>query len=147
MLVYKMFRTCCIPLCTSSRKDAKLHKFPSNRKRKIRWLDAIKCNKLSAMSLSELEKFHVCFKHFEKRFVTKRGGLSFRAYPSLFTEEEISSNLPSLHFHEDKGTYHKITYHYPLIFLQYISMKTKVHTYHKIYLPPHHPTIKSSISA
>ncbi|KAI8437110.1 hypothetical protein MSG28_010461 [Choristoneura fumiferana] len=37
----------------------------------------------------------ICQKHFEKRFISSKSRLLVAAYPSLFTEDEISSGIPS----------------------------------------------------
>ncbi|XP_026322246.1 uncharacterized protein LOC113231920 [Hyposmocoma kahamanoa] len=84
---------CCV--CKSSRQDAILHHFPRTEKRLMKWLKCLNRDNLKKLSPEELSNVFVCQKHFEKRFITPKSRLIGSAYPCLFTEDEISSGIPS----------------------------------------------------
>lgn len=117
-----MFRQCCVLNCASSREDAKLHKFPSDKERQMQWLDAIGFENLCASSSATyLEQSFVCYKHFEKRFITKKRRILSNAYPSLFTSQEILSGLPSRSFSsENKGKVKSMHSLLTIYFLAYV---------------------------
>ncbi|XP_049877377.1 uncharacterized protein LOC126374703 [Pectinophora gossypiella] len=89
-----MYYKCCV--CKSSRQDAVLHHFPCTEKRLNKWLKCLEDQvNLKDTPRIELSKLFVCQKHFERKFVTAKSHLLGKAYPSLFTEEEIVSGIPS----------------------------------------------------
>ncbi|XP_041968587.1 uncharacterized protein LOC121725635 isoform X2 [Aricia agestis] len=89
-----MFRKCCV--CKTSRQDAILHRFPSNEIRLKEWLKCVNRDDLKNLPSKKLINLFVCHLHFEKKFISSSGShLLNKAYPSLFTEEEISSGVPS----------------------------------------------------
>ncbi|XP_049881785.1 uncharacterized protein LOC126377848 isoform X3 [Pectinophora gossypiella] len=88
-----MYYKCCV--CESSRQDAILHHFPCTEKRLNKWLKCLeKQVNLKDTPKSKLSKLFVCQKHFESKFITAKSHLLGKAYPSLFTEEEIASGIP-----------------------------------------------------
>lgn len=92
------YNKCCVPGCNNTRQDAiLLHKFPTCENRRKKWLDSINCASLRALSVVELGKQCVCHKHFEARFFTQKSRLLMQAYPTLFTEHETSTGVPT-HF-------------------------------------------------
>lgn len=40
------YNKCCVPGCSSTRQDVKLHKFPNSEKGRNKWLKKLKCDKL-----------------------------------------------------------------------------------------------------
>lgn len=95
------YNKCCVLSCTSKRKNVSLYKFPKNEKLLELWLKNINCESLKSMSVEGLFKRFVCIKHFEKRFVIsnpnrKRSRLRICAYPTLFTESEITHGIPQI---------------------------------------------------
>lgn len=88
-----MHYICCVCKCT--RKDAILHHFPGNEKRLAVWLKCLNRDDLNTLSPELLSKLFVCQKHFEKRFITPTSHLISKAYPTLFSAEEISSGVTS----------------------------------------------------
>lgn len=96
--VCEMYYKCCI--CKATRKDAILYHFPCTEKRLNKWLKYINRENLSCLSPKQLSRVFVCQKHFERKFVTNKSRLLAKAYPSLFTEDEISTGIPS---HENSG--------------------------------------------
>lgn len=92
-----MFHKCCVVNCASRRDDVKLHKFPKTEIGLQKWLDCINCDKLRSLGYDQVRKRYVCRKHFEKRFLgsnRERARLRLDAYPTLFTESEITSGIP-----------------------------------------------------
>lgn len=92
-----MYNKCCVVNCGSRRKDVNLYRFPKTEIGLNKWLQCINSENLRSLSLLELRKQHVCQKHFEKRFLASqriRARLRANAYPTLFTEDEISSGIP-----------------------------------------------------
>ncbi|KAL4703971.1 hypothetical protein ACJJTC_000357 [Scirpophaga incertulas] len=88
-----MFRKCCVSNCNSLRQDVNLHKIPANEEMKSQWL---MCLSGCIDSTSVSSNMHVCHKHFERRFVNARTNhLKTGAYPTLFSDLEISSGYPS----------------------------------------------------
>ncbi|KAL4709703.1 hypothetical protein ACJJTC_007434 [Scirpophaga incertulas] len=88
-----MFRKCCVSNCNSLRQDVNLHKIPANEEMKSQWL---MCLSGCIDSTSVSSNMHVCHNHFERRFVNARTNhLKTGAYPTLFSDLEISSGYPS----------------------------------------------------
>lgn len=90
----KMYYECCV--CKKTRQDAILHHFPCTEKRLTKWLKCLNRDDLKKASPEQISKLFVCQKHFEKRFITSKSRLIGKAYPTLFTEDEISSGIASL---------------------------------------------------
>ncbi|KAL4718419.1 hypothetical protein ACJJTC_016040, partial [Scirpophaga incertulas] len=88
-----MYYECCV--CKSSRQDAILYHFPCSEKRLNMWLKCLNRDDLKQMSPKQLSHLFVCQKHFEKKFVTSKSRLLGKAYPTLFTNEEMLSGTPS----------------------------------------------------
>lgn len=86
-----MYFKCCVRNCANTRKDAILHKFPSNEDRLDKWLLCLKNNFTRGSSIKNL---FVCQRHFEKRFITENLKLTTGAYPTLFNLDEIASGIP-----------------------------------------------------
>ncbi|CAG9129837.1 unnamed protein product [Plutella xylostella] len=89
-----MYYECCV--CKKTRQDAILHHFPCTEKRLTKWLKCLNRDDLKKASPEQISKLFVCQKHFEKRFITSKSRLIGKAYPTLFTEDEISSGIASL---------------------------------------------------
>ncbi|CAH0406564.1 unnamed protein product [Chilo suppressalis] len=90
---FTMYYECCV--CKRSRQDALLYHFPDNWKRLTMWLKCINRDDLKALPKDQLSNLFVCQKHFETHFITSESRLKKIAYPSLFTEVEILSGVPS----------------------------------------------------
>ncbi|KAL4717492.1 hypothetical protein ACJJTC_000641 [Scirpophaga incertulas] len=88
-----MYYECCV--CKRLRQDAILYHFPCSEKRRNEWLKCLNRDDLKGFSQEKLSKLFVCQKHFEKRFLTTKSRLIGIAFPSLFTEEEIITGVPS----------------------------------------------------
>ncbi|XP_041968497.1 uncharacterized protein LOC121740625 isoform X2 [Aricia agestis] len=86
-----MYFMCCVRNCSSTRKDAMLHKFPCNENRLLKW---IQCLKDDNINISSIHNLFVCQKHFERRFVRENSRLLYDAYPTLFTPAEITTGVP-----------------------------------------------------
>lgn len=98
-----MFYKCCVDNCASKRKDVKLHQFPSSETGLNKWLQCINSDGLRNLDIKELRRrMFVCHKHFERKFITEKSRIRLGAYPTLFSEEEIRSGLPSV-THEDEN--------------------------------------------
>lgn len=89
-----MYVKCCVPGCTSRREHVLLHKFPKSKKRVQKWLDFINCDALRQLPMIDLMGRSVCHKHFEKRFVSQKSHLLCTAYPTLFSDSEMTSGIP-----------------------------------------------------
>lgn len=98
-----MFRRCCVPACESERKDVKLHGFPLRKELRAKWLKCFKDESVAKMGC--LNNVFVCHKHFEKRFITAKNRLKMEAYPSLFTDLEIETGIPTHSFCTESGRY------------------------------------------
>lgn len=92
-----MYNQCCVVSCASRRQDVSFHMFPKSEIGLKKWLEIINCERLRSLSFDNLRKQFVCIKHFEKRFIASTGvrtRLLHGAYPTLFTDSEISSGIP-----------------------------------------------------
>ncbi|CAK1601872.1 unnamed protein product, partial [Parnassius mnemosyne] len=92
-----MYNKCCVPTCTSRRKDVSFHMLPKSEIGLKKWLQCINCERLRSLSSQKLRKHFVCHKHFEKRFLAitrERVRLCPNAYPTLFTVSEMSTGIP-----------------------------------------------------
>lgn len=93
-----MYYFCCVEGCKSVRQDVSLHRFPLKNSEKLKkWLQCLESGNFINLSVDELKNHFVCHKHFEKRFITPKNRLRVTAYPTLFTDEEISTGIPSIH--------------------------------------------------
>lgn len=102
-VVFKMFRSCCVPGCERVRKEIKLHRMPSNFDRLFQWmrvLSQVPSATFERMDRKTIAKMYVCHNHFEAKFVTGNMRLINSAFPSLFTLQEIVSGEPSRNYHE-----------------------------------------------
>ncbi|KAL4720745.1 hypothetical protein ACJJTC_006819 [Scirpophaga incertulas] len=88
-----MYYKCCVRGCSNTRKDAVLHRFPTNENRLNLWL---RCLSNDELDVSYLHNLFMCEKHFEKRFIGARSRLLMDAYPTLFTADEISTGIPQV---------------------------------------------------
>ncbi|CAK1598241.1 unnamed protein product [Parnassius mnemosyne] len=96
-----MFRKCCVSECNSLRQDVRLHQLPANKDIRNRWLQCIGYSNLVGKSSEITKNMYVCHKHFEQKFINpKTNRLKCFAYPSLFTDLEISLGNPSIDFKE-----------------------------------------------
>lgn len=96
-----MYYECCV--CKISRKDAILHRFPFYSPDRLnKWLKCLNRDDLKRLPQQKISNLYICQKHFEKRFITQKSHLVSKSYPSLFTEVEISSGIPSS---ENAGKY------------------------------------------
>ncbi|VVC99681.1 unnamed protein product, partial [Leptidea sinapis] len=92
-----MYNKCCVVTCASRRKDISFHMFPKSEIGLKKWLQCINCERLRGLSFQELRKQFVCQNHFEKRFLAStsdRTLLCPDAYPTLFSDREITSGIP-----------------------------------------------------
>ncbi|XP_047992745.1 uncharacterized protein LOC125231342 [Leguminivora glycinivorella] len=90
-----MYRKCCVENCASVRQDVKLHQFPASEIGLQKWLQCINSDRLRNLSIQELRKVFVCHKHFERRFITPKNRILLGGYPTLFSQGEIESGVPS----------------------------------------------------
>ncbi|CAG9782443.1 unnamed protein product [Diatraea saccharalis] len=97
-----MKNTCCVPNCGSKRSGVKLHKFPKTDSRR-KWVQCINSEKLKKLNIKELLSMFVCHKHFERRFVTASSRLKSFAYPTLFTQEEMDTGIPSTAYENNEN--------------------------------------------
>ncbi|RVE50809.1 hypothetical protein evm_004558 [Chilo suppressalis] len=89
-----MKNTCCVPNCESKRSGVKLHRFPKTDGGR-KWVQCINSERLKKLSTKELLTMFVCHKHFELRFVTASSRLKNCAFPTLYTQEEMDTGIPS----------------------------------------------------
>lgn len=76
-----MYYFCCVEGCKSVRQDVSLHRFPlKNNERLKKWLQCLESGNFINLSVDEL-----------------KNRLRVTAYPTLFTDEEISTGIPSIY--------------------------------------------------
>ncbi|XP_028164618.1 uncharacterized protein LOC114355797 isoform X1 [Ostrinia furnacalis] len=88
---------CIIPGCPSTRETTMLHKFPTKFNMQLLWLKYILPYnpQLKSQTPEQLCQRKVCVRHFEAQYINKDNRRAMDCAPTLFTEEEMRTGIPT----------------------------------------------------